>query len=142
MRFPFALIAAVALPCLATPTLAQVPRYECRNVTVSGMSSPERRRGAAERGARRDWEAAARTQFGFAYRWAIAQEVTRGTYTQTSGALHIGHAQAYPCRVFVSRPHGTLTTSDTPERQRVCGDLPSYADAQRLNCPYFYPLRR
>lgn len=126
---------------LAAPAAAQIVRYECRTQPVTGVSAVESGQRAARRGAEAAWVASARSQHGFAYRWALAQEV-HPTRVVSQGNGWVGTARAHPCRVYVDRPRGTLTTSQTPESVRVCGGFPTLAEAERHGCTFFYPLRR
>lgn len=132
---------ALALAAMAAPAAAQILRYECRAAPVQGVSGSERNQRAARRAAEDAWVASARSQHRFSYRWALAQEVN-ATRVTSRGSGWVGTALAYPCRVYVEGPRGTLTTSQTPESQRICMGFPSLADAQRHGCTFFYPLRR
>ena len=142
MPNPLAPLAALALVLLtAAPIEAQILRYECRTESVPGVSAVERSQRAARRAAEDAWVASARSQHGFAYRWALAQEA-HATRVDSRGSGWVGTARAHPCRVYVEGPRGTLTTSQTPESVRVCGSFPTLAEAERHSCTFFYPLRR
>jgi hypothetical protein len=136
------LVVGTLTACLAISAQAQIIRYECRTDWVAGVSAPERTELAANRGGNDAWEAAARSRFQFNYRWRLAQEIPAQTYTRQQGGRWVGHARAYPCRVYVEGPRGTLTTSNTPESVRICGGFPTLAQAQQHGCAMFYPLRR
>jgi hypothetical protein len=138
---PALALAALCLTALATPAAAQLVRYECRTAAVEGVSVVESSQRAARRGAEDAWVASARSQHGFAYRWALAQEV-RPTQVDSQGSGWVGTARAHPCRVHVERLNqGTLTVNET-ESDRVCRSFPSLAEARRHGCTFFYPLRR
>ena len=145
MKTPLAALLVLGLSALATPASAQFVRYEGLMDWVEGTSRPEASARRAEREARASWEAAARSRERHNYRWGNAQEIARHTYTSNRNGAWVGHARAYPCRVYVEVGlRGTLTSSDTPpsESQRVCAGFPSFQEAQRHSCRTFFPLRR
>lgn len=129
-------LVALSLVVPAAPAFAA---YECRFFEVDGVAQPQHRRAAAERDAKRAWEAAARSKFGVNYRWVMAVKTMEPVGGNRNGRW-TATAKAYPCRV-TGLPDGTILVNPT-EAERACADRPNLQTAKRYNCPVFYLLGR
>lgn len=140
---PFVLFAFLTGAALVPAHPVQAA-YECHNTVVEGVSAPQGRRAAAEREARKAWEAAARSRFGFNHKWEIAVKTRRPTRTNRNGRW-TAQADGYPCRL-TPRPIPRLGTAGVFSHQTrsdiVCQNFPDLDNAKRHNCAKFYVLGR
>ena len=133
----FALAVVLAGLASAGPAMAA---YECINDEITGTSAPERRTANAEREAKRSWEHAARSKYGFNYRWVMAYKAGHQPTTTSRGAnAYVGTARAYPCRIKPAEDVGTVQVFET-EAEAACGSRPGFETARRHGCRLFYLL--
>jgi len=140
---PFFLLALLAGAALVPATPAQAA-FECHTTVIEGVSAPQGRRAAAEREARKAWEAAARSRFGFNHKWEIAVKTRRPSGTNRNGRW-TAQADGYPCRLtaqVIPRLGTAGVFSQQTRSQVVCQNFPDLDNAKRHNCAKFYVLGR
>ncbi|MEL6920489.1 MAG: hypothetical protein AAFO77_05610 [Pseudomonadota bacterium] len=111
--------------------------FICKTAVVTGDSPFMRRSRAAKREAKADWEALAKSRFGFRYQWVLAKKAP-GYYDAKSGGKTKFVAEAYPCRL-TTKP-GIVLIRPTPA-QAACAGRPGLNTALALGCDEFYLFR-